>query len=76
MKGLSLEVARDNVTINNLLPEHFDTDRQRHMEGRDGAREHHLQRSASAPGRIESAAAGILLASSFFNVARQKGLLP
>jgi 3-oxoacyl-[acyl-carrier protein] reductase len=31
MKGLSLEVARDNVTINNLLPERFDTDRQIQM---------------------------------------------
>jgi 3-oxoacyl-[acyl-carrier protein] reductase len=30
-KGLSREVARDNVTINNLLPERFDTDRQRFM---------------------------------------------
>jgi len=30
-KGLSKEVARDNVTINNLLPERFDTDRQRGM---------------------------------------------
>lgn len=30
-KGLSKEVARDNVTINNLLPERFDTDRQRMM---------------------------------------------
>lgn len=31
MKGLSLEVARDNVTINNLLPERIDTDRQHQM---------------------------------------------
>ena len=31
MKGLSLEVARDNVTINNLLPERFDTARQEQM---------------------------------------------
>lgn len=31
MKGLSLEVARDNVTINNLLPERFDTQRQEQM---------------------------------------------
>ena len=31
MKGLSLETARDNVTINNLLPERFDTDRQHQM---------------------------------------------
>ncbi len=34
LKGLSLEVARDNVTINNLLPERFDTDRQRFMAQR------------------------------------------
>lgn len=31
MKGLSLELARHNVTINNLLPERFDTDRQHQM---------------------------------------------
>ena len=31
VKGLSMDVARDNVTINNLLPERFDTDRQRFM---------------------------------------------
>ena len=30
-KGLSKEVAADNVTINNLLPERFDTDRQAQM---------------------------------------------
>jgi len=30
-KAVSKEVARDGVTINNLLPERFDTDRQRHM---------------------------------------------
>jgi len=30
-KGLSKEVACDNVTINNLLPERIDTDRQRMM---------------------------------------------
>jgi 3-oxoacyl-[acyl-carrier protein] reductase len=30
-KGLSREVASDNVTINNLLPERIDTDRQRMM---------------------------------------------
>jgi len=30
-KGLSKEVARDNVTINQLLPERIDTDRQRMM---------------------------------------------
>jgi 3-oxoacyl-[acyl-carrier protein] reductase len=30
-KGLSIEVARDNVTINNMLPERLDTDRQQYM---------------------------------------------
>ncbi len=33
-KSLSLEVAVDNVTINNLLPERIDTDRQRFMAER------------------------------------------
>jgi 3-oxoacyl-[acyl-carrier protein] reductase len=31
MKALALEVARFNITINNLLPERFDTDRQHQM---------------------------------------------
>jgi 3-oxoacyl-[acyl-carrier protein] reductase len=31
LKGLSLDVARYNVTINNLLPERFDTARQHQM---------------------------------------------
>jgi 3-oxoacyl-[acyl-carrier protein] reductase len=31
VKAISKEVARDNVTLNNLLPERFDTDRQRQM---------------------------------------------
>lgn len=30
-KGLSVSVAQDNVTINNMLPERFDTDRQKQM---------------------------------------------
>ncbi|MCC7346143.1 MAG: SDR family oxidoreductase [Variibacter sp.] len=33
-KALSLEVAADNVTINNLLPERIDTDRQKFMAER------------------------------------------
>ncbi len=33
-KGVSLEAAVDNVTINNLLPERIDTDRQRFMAER------------------------------------------
>jgi 3-oxoacyl-[acyl-carrier protein] reductase len=31
MKAISLDVARHNVTINNMLPERMDTDRQRFM---------------------------------------------
>jgi 3-oxoacyl-[acyl-carrier protein] reductase len=31
VKAVSKEVAADNVTLNNLLPERFDTDRQRRM---------------------------------------------
>jgi len=39
MKGLSLDVAKFNVTINNLLPERFDTDRQHQMAKAQMARE-------------------------------------
>ncbi len=31
MKGIALEVVRYNVTVNNMLPERFDTDRQHRM---------------------------------------------
>jgi 3-oxoacyl-[acyl-carrier protein] reductase len=31
MKGLALDIARHNITINNLLPERIDTDRQHQM---------------------------------------------
>lgn len=33
-KGLSREAVADNVTINNLLPQHIDTDRQQYMARR------------------------------------------
>jgi 3-oxoacyl-[acyl-carrier protein] reductase len=39
MKALSLDVAKDNVTVNNLLPERFDTDRQHNMAKAQSARE-------------------------------------
>lgn len=39
MKALALEVARFNITINNLLPERFDTDRQHQMAKAAMARE-------------------------------------
>ena len=39
MKGVALEVAKDNVTIHNLLPERIDTDRQIYMAHRTAERE-------------------------------------
>lgn len=39
LKGLSFEIAPYNVTINNLLPERFDTDRQHQMARAAMARE-------------------------------------
>jgi 3-oxoacyl-[acyl-carrier protein] reductase len=56
MKGLSLEVARDNVTINNLLPERFDTDRQHQMAKAAMAREN-ISYEESRARQIESIAA-------------------
>jgi len=56
MKGLSLEVARDNVTINNLLPERFDTDRQHQMAKAAMARENISYEEARVR-QIESIAA-------------------
>jgi 3-oxoacyl-[acyl-carrier protein] reductase len=35
MKGLSIELAKFNITINNLLPERIDTDRQHFMAERE-----------------------------------------
>jgi 3-oxoacyl-[acyl-carrier protein] reductase len=35
MKGLAIDLARHNITINNLLPERIDTDRQHFMAERE-----------------------------------------
>jgi 3-oxoacyl-[acyl-carrier protein] reductase len=59
VKGLSLEVARDNVTINNLLPERFDTDRQRFMAERVMATEG-VTYQVARQRQVESIAAGRL----------------
>jgi 3-oxoacyl-[acyl-carrier protein] reductase len=56
MKGLSLEVARYNVTINNLLPERFDTDRQHQMAKAAMAREN-ISYEEARTRQIESIAA-------------------
>jgi 3-oxoacyl-[acyl-carrier protein] reductase len=39
MKAISLDVAKDNVTINNMLPERIDTDRQQYMAAQTAKRE-------------------------------------
>lgn len=56
MKGLSLEVARHNVTINNLLPERFDTDRQHQMAKAAVAREN-ISYEEAGRRQVESIAA-------------------
>ena len=56
IKGLSLEVAPYNVTINNLLPERFDTDRQHQMAKAAMARENISYEEARAR-QIEAIAA-------------------
>jgi 3-oxoacyl-[acyl-carrier protein] reductase len=56
MKGLSLEIARDNVTINNLLPERFDTDRQHQMAKAAMAREN-ISYEEARKRQVESIAA-------------------
>lgn len=56
MKGLSIEVAQYNVTINNLLPERFDTDRQHQMALATASREGIAYEDARAK-QVESIAA-------------------
>jgi 3-oxoacyl-[acyl-carrier protein] reductase len=56
IKGLSFEVAPYNVTINNLLPERFDTDRQHQMAKAAMARENISYEEARAR-QIEAIAA-------------------
>jgi 3-oxoacyl-[acyl-carrier protein] reductase len=59
MKALALEVARYNVTINNLLPERFDTDRQEFM-AHETARREHITYDEARKRQIQSIAAGRL----------------
>jgi 3-oxoacyl-[acyl-carrier protein] reductase len=47
-KSLSLDVAADNVVINNLLPERFDTDRQKQMTEKLMAQKHITREQARA----------------------------
>jgi 3-oxoacyl-[acyl-carrier protein] reductase len=48
MKAIALDVAKDNVTINNLLPERFDTDRQHYMAQETSKRENITYEEARA----------------------------
>jgi 3-oxoacyl-[acyl-carrier protein] reductase len=59
LKGLSLEVAADNVTINSLLPERIDTDRQEFMARRAMERDGISYEEARAA-QVRSIAAGRL----------------
>ena len=56
LKGVSLDVVRDNVTINNMLPERFDTDRQHFMAQKASEREGITYAQARAK-QVESIAA-------------------
>ena len=56
-KGIARDVARHNVTLNNLLPERFDTDRQRYMAERDMQR-HGISMEEARQRIAQSIAAG------------------
>ena len=59
MKGISLDVARFNVTIHNMLPERLDTDRQHFMAQTASKRENITYEEARRK-QVESIAAGRL----------------
>jgi 3-oxoacyl-[acyl-carrier protein] reductase len=59
MKAISLDVARYNVTINNLLPERIDTDRQHFMAQQTSKRDGITYEEARRR-QVESIAAGRL----------------
>ena len=59
MKGLSLDVVRHNVTINNLLPERIDTDRQEYMAQKAMQREN-IDYDEARRRQVQSIAAGRL----------------
>jgi 3-oxoacyl-[acyl-carrier protein] reductase len=56
-KALSREVAKDNVTINNLLPERIDTERQVYM-ARRRAESSGISYEAARQEMVDSIAAG------------------
>ncbi|MCY4463036.1 MAG: SDR family oxidoreductase [Albidovulum sp.] len=56
LKALSLEVARHNITINNMLPERFETDRQ-HQLAKAAADRHGITYEAARRAQVDSIAA-------------------
>jgi 3-oxoacyl-[acyl-carrier protein] reductase len=56
MKAISLDVARHNITVNNLLPERIDTGRQHYMAEQTARRENITYAQARA-NQTESIAA-------------------
>jgi 3-oxoacyl-[acyl-carrier protein] reductase len=56
MKGLSLDVAKHNVTINNMLPERFDTARQDQM-AKEVVKRHGVTYEEARRRQVESIAA-------------------
>jgi 3-oxoacyl-[acyl-carrier protein] reductase len=56
MKGISLEVARHNVTINNMLPERLDTDRQ-HFMAQQAMKRENISYEEARRRQVESIAA-------------------
>ncbi len=56
MKAISLDVARFNVTINNLLPERIDTDRQ-HFMAEQAAKRENITYEEARRRQVESIAA-------------------
>ena len=68
LKGVALDVVRDNVTIHNLLPERFDTARQIYMAKQAATRESITYDEARAK-QVQSIAAGRLGLPSEFGAA-------
>lgn len=56
MKGLSLDVAKHNITINNMLPERFDTARQDQM-AKEVVKRHGVSYEEARRRQVESIAA-------------------
>jgi 3-oxoacyl-[acyl-carrier protein] reductase len=68
MKAISLDVARYNVTVHNLLPERLDTDRQ-HFMAQAAAKRENISYEQARRKQVESIAAARLGDPSEFGAA-------